>query len=239
MGAVKTKDFSVDAFLQKTFTKTGKKSRAIFNIENENNEGSSNTPVISMRDDYLHSENIQPIDYLKPPKYKRTLQDIIAGTQLPSLTGTRPLLVILASFSDKAPNATHDIEYFENMMWGPKPSLSTYYSEVSYDKFTFSRGEVIGWYQIDVTQSWAEDNPKQFVFMAVNTSDKYFNFSPYDTNKDGIVTNEELTLVIVHPSDYVIDDLVHHWKTKEIITNDDVIVEGWYSMMTEWSTISR
>lgn len=202
------------------------------------NEISIDKTIISLKSDSLSTAMIPPVDYPYPSKYIRSLEDILLGNNLPSLTGTRPLLVILADFSDKTHNVSHDINYFENIMWGIKPSLSTYYSEVSYGKFTFIPGVVIGWYQIDVTQSWAENHSQEFVVKAVNSADDDFNFSPYDTDNDGMVTHEELTLVIVHPSDFIIDVLVHQWNTQnEIVTDDHVTVEGSYSIMTEWSSM--
>ena len=33
---------------------------------------------------------------------------------------------------------------------------------------------------------------------AVKAADKDFNFATYDINNDGVVTNEELTIIIVH-----------------------------------------
>ena len=202
------------------------------------------TSEISLRDYYSSQDSIQheyydliPIDHIQPPKYFRTLNDIIIGKEILSPLGNRSMIVILASFKDREYNSSHDISYFENLMWGSKPSLKDYYSEVSYGKFTFVPGIVVGWYQTDVTRSWAEENPREFVIKAVETADNDIDFSFYDINNDGIVKNDELTLVIVHNSDGMID-IVHHWETKnEILTNDNVFVEGKYSMMSEWSSM--
>jgi M6 family metalloprotease-like protein len=89
-----------------------------------------------------------------------------------------------------------------------------------------------------VSQSWAENHPREFVSMVLSASDKDFDFLQYDSDNDGIVSNEELTLFVVHPSDYLKDALCHHYKTKKrIVTNDGVKVEGLYSILSEWMTM--
>ncbi len=171
------------------------------------------------------------------PLYTRSLQDIILGKPLPTLTGTRPLLVILTNYNDKDMNTSHDIDYFTDMMWGPRPSLSDYFSEVSYGKFTYSQAGVLGWYDIDVTKSWAEGNLALFGTMAIAEADKEFNYATYDIDEDGIVTNEELTLMVVYPKDvwrasswsYILED--------EIKTKDGVSLEGVFSIHSEWAPL--
>ena len=174
-------------------------------------------------------------DYTKAPLYKRSLQDIISGKPLPSLVGTRPLLVILTNYKDRDLNATHNVNYFTDMMWGPRPSLSDYFSEVSYGKFTYSQADVVGWYKIDVTGSWAENNTPEFAVLAITAADEDFDYSTYDTNNDGLVTNEELTIVIVHPSNTSFITSWHFWSDDEIMTDDGVSVEGEYSFLGEWT----
>ena len=181
--------------------------------------------------DYLYN------DHLQPPLYKRSLQDIISGKPLPTLVGARPLLVILTNYKDKDMNTSHDIDYFTDMMWGPRPSLSDYFSEVSYGKFTYSKADVLGWYKIDVTRSWAENNYPEFAAMAIAAADKDFNYATYDTNNDGVVTNEELTLIIVYPKDIWRGSSWTYWLENEIITKDGVSLEGQFSIHSEWAML--
>ena len=170
-------------------------------------------------------------DSIGTPLYKRRLQDIISGKPLPVLEGTRPLLVILTSFINEAPNTSHNADYFDKMLFGPRPSLSDYYSEVSYGKFTYSRADVLGWYKIYVTKRWAVNNFDKVVVKAVKAADKEFNFATYDTNNDGVVTNEELTLMVVFTG---ASDSYNWWTEDEIPTNDDVLLEGHFCQTCEW-----
>ena len=50
----------------------------------------------------------------------------LSPSPLPPVSGSRQLLVLLVNFTDRA--GTHDDVYFENMLWGPRPSLSDYYN---------------------------------------------------------------------------------------------------------------
>jgi len=187
---------------------------------NESNEKTSLYPPVPLYNDKI-----------KSPLYKRSLQDILSGKPLPTLVGTRPLLVILTNYNDIDMNASHNIEYFTNMMWGPRPSLSDYFTEISYGKFTYSQADVLGWYKINMTMDQYKDDILEFAVKAITAVDKDFNFATYDTNNDGVITNDELTLVIVHPS----FGQGLHWETKdEVPTKDDVVVEGWFSILGEW-----
>jgi M6 family metalloprotease-like protein len=177
-------------------------------------------------------------DHVQTPLYTRSLQDIISGKPLPRLEGTRPLLVILADIMNiKKPNASHTVDYFDKMLFGPRPSLSDYYSEVSYGKFTYSRADILGWYKIYVTMRWVFNHPSEFLVKAVKAVDKDFDFAMYDTNHDGVVTNEELTLIVVFSSrvGYVANNW---WADDEIKTKDGVFVQLDYSLLDEWEPIT-
>ena len=175
-------------------------------------------------------------NHVQTPLYARSLEDIISGKPLKVLEGNRPLLVILADIMNiKKPNASHNVDYFDKMLFGPRPSLSNYYSEVSYGKFTYSRADILGWHKIYVTMRWVFNHPSEFLVKAVKTVDKDFDFAIYDTNHDGVVTNEELTLIVV------ISGVAYYqwnwWAEDEITTNDDVLVELHYSILDEWCPI--
>ena len=209
-------------------------------IRDFNIKKSSDTPD-SFNKDYvrtpLHKRGYVPVsshkDPVQTPLYSRSLQDIISGKPLPSLEGSRPLLVILTSFIDENHNASHNVDYFDKMLFGPRPSLSDYYSEVSYGKFTYSRAGVLDWHKIYVTKEWADDvnNTWKFAAMTINAADKGFNFASYDINNDGVVTDEELSIFIVHSG---FSDWAWHMWTVNIRTNDGVLVEGEYSIGDEW-----
>jgi len=164
----------------------------------------------------------------QPSKYRRSLNDILTGNNSLSLTGSRPVLVILYEYSDIRHDASHDRNFFEQMMWGTKPSVSTYYSEVSYGKFTFISAGIIGWYQTGIKKSDSGAESKTLIY-----TDENFNFAPYDINKDGLVSHEELTLVFVEASDSFERASWIEVPSQKISTNDGVVLEYSCCSMTE------
>jgi len=185
-------------------------------------------------------------DRIQTPVHKKSLEDILHGRAALQAIGNRPLLVILIEFSDVS-GASNDV-YFENMMWGPRPSLQDYYTEVSYGAFTYVPGQVLDpgadnlapfWYASGVTQAWAVTNFRAFAAIAISAADADFNFALYDVNLDGTVTNEELTIVIVYSGSYATGPWPHHyWTVNPVATGDGVNVEGEYSMVGENSPMS-
>jgi immune inhibitor A len=195
-------------------------------------------------------------DYVRPPIHKRSLEDMLREAELlpgppqpqpPPPTGNRKLLVILVYFTDMAGTKT-DV-YFETMMWGPRPSLQDYYTEVSYGIFTYVAGMVLDpgadniapfYYASPYTQAWAATSPnyQTVAAWAIGAADADFNFAPYDTDVSGTVENDELTIVIVTAG--IAGDMggaspwSHHWWTAAPVpTGDGVNVEGEYSMTSE------
>ncbi|MFX0207958.1 MAG: M6 family metalloprotease domain-containing protein, partial [Candidatus Hodarchaeota archaeon] len=194
-------------------------------------------------------------DRIDIPKFKKNLKNILKESEFPSevkaylpqLSGTRELLLILVDFSDVA--GTKNDVYFENLMWGSRPSLRDYFLENSYNLYTYVAGKVLDpgaddtapfYYTYPNTLSWAANysNVRTVVTWAIQQADADFNFSPYDSDLNGIVTNEELTIVIVTSG--VSGGMggsapwSHHWCTiSPVITVDGVSVEGEYSITSE------
>jgi immune inhibitor A len=153
-------------------------------------------------------------DYLQPPQYYRTLQMMLAESGLgpaplgpppQHVTGTRELLVILVELSDVAPAGAHDVAYFTDRFFDTSPpSVRDFYDEVSYGNFTYVPGAVLGWYASSYS-TWHWDNDtvndsadcRDVVYEAIQMADADFDFSGYDGNSDGTVSNDELTIFII------------------------------------------
>jgi M6 family metalloprotease-like protein len=190
-------------------------------------------------------------DYIPPPKSYRTLPMMLAeagveiegaaaqGPPPVAVTGTRELLVILVELSDVAPNPVHTTAYFDDRFFDTTaPSVRHYYSEVSYGDFTYVPGDVLGWYPSTYDQNqWVNvpDGKVPVVEEAIQDADADFNFAPYDTDGDGLVTNEELTIFIIVSGDE--GGASHWWNAGHIATGDGVDVEGEWSNTHEYRHI--
>jgi M6 family metalloprotease-like protein len=191
--------------------------------------------------------NLEGPDFIQPPEEYKTLEMMLAESNMEkplivmgpppqAVSGTREILVILTNFSDVAPNAAHTVAYFDGRFFNTTPpSVRDYYSEVSYNAFTYVPGAVLGWYPSTYSQSqWSglvSSDPRPVVVEAIHDADADFNFAPYDTNTDGIVTNDELTIfIIVSGND---GGAFHWWTSGSVITADGVSVEGEFSATHE------
>ena len=180
-------------------------------------------------------------DYIQPPKSYRTLPMMLAeagmdvegavvrGPPPVAVTGTRELLVILVELSDVAPDAAHTTAHFEDRFFDTTaPSVRHYYDEVSYGAFTYVPGDVLGWYPSTYDQNqWVNVDEGPVVEEAIQDADADFDFAPYDTDGDGLVTNEELTIFIIVSGDQ--GGASHWWTTGHVATGDGVDVEGEYN----------
>ena len=157
-------------------------------------------------------------DYLQPPQHYRTLEMMLAeagigpaplGPPPVPVTGTRELLVILVELSDRTPDAAHDVAYFTDRFFDTSPpSVRDFYDEVSYGNFTFVPGAVLGWYESSYS-TWHWDNDtvpdsadcRDVVYEAIQMADADIDYSTYDTNGNGTVSNDELTIFIIVSGD--------------------------------------
>ncbi len=153
-------------------------------------------------------------DFLQPPKHYKTLQMMLAeaglgpaplGPPPQPVFGTRELLVILVELTDAAPAAAHDVAYFTDRFFDTSPpSVRDFYTEVSYGNFTYIPGGVLGWYASSYS-TWHWDNMsaddssdcRDVVYEAIQLADADFDFSTYDSDSDGTVSNDELTIFII------------------------------------------
>jgi M6 family metalloprotease-like protein len=188
-------------------------------------------------------------DHVRPATSYMSLESILTGVSpdLVSPQGTREVLVILVDFNDTA--GTRNAAFFDTMYWGASPSVNDYFTEVSYNAFTYIRGDVLDpgnndsapfYYTYPNTLAWAAagNNARLVAAWAITQADADFNYGPYDTDSSTIVENDELTIVVVTSG--TAGDMggsapwSHHWWTVgNVATGDGVSVEGEYSMTSE------
>lgn len=189
-------------------------------------------------------------DYIPPPKHYKTREMMLAEAGLAMASpgpppvpvgGTRELLALLVEFSDVAHNPTHTVAHFNDRFFDTAPpSVRDYYTEVSYGTFTYVPGAVMGWYPSTSTQASYIGPPRNHypVFAeAIGDVDPFFNFGPYDTDNNGVVENEELTLFMIVSGNQ--GGAFHTWNRPNVVTADTnafgnpVSVEGEYSVTHE------
>ena len=166
-------------------------------------------------------------DYIQPPQHYKTLAMMLAeaglgpaplGPPPQPVFGTRELLVILVELSDVAHDAAHTVAHFDDRFFDTNPpSVHDFYDEVSYGNFTYVRGDVLGWYTSTYDQSdWTNDSNdaqpdnRDVVYEAIQMADADWDFSVYDANTDGTVTNDELTIFVIVSGD---QGGAFHWWT--------------------------
>jgi len=162
------------------------------------------------------------------------------STSLSPIMEKRPLLFILIEFADKSHSPEHDYEYFENILWGDRNSLSDYYHEVSYGTFTYTKAGILGWYKSTYRYKWLPFNllliPSQ-AFKAAS-QDHSFNFAQYDKNGDQIISYDELSVTIVISASYPrpMVAMAPPWG-KKIETWDHVYLSGQFNIVQEWQVL--
>jgi M6 family metalloprotease-like protein len=133
----------------------------------------------------------------------------ISSAQPAGNAGTQKVLVLLASFSDRASLGSNAAQW-SSLFFGASSSIKDYYREVSYGQLTLapaaeSNGTandgVIGWLNL----GYAHPNPgsstgdanRRIVRDAINAADQYVNFASFDTNGDGIISAKELHIAVI------------------------------------------
>ena len=150
-----------------------------------------------------------------PPAGAASLEDFGYGRLTVNGTaarGARPLLVILTQFTSGAKVGAvqplaHDAAYYNQFVFNPlnlPRSVNGYYEENSHGRFYWTKAGagVYGPYTFASSQfDFESEHPGKalgrlnLALQAVAGSG--FKFAPYDTNHDGKVTRDELTIVVV------------------------------------------
>jgi M6 family metalloprotease-like protein len=132
------------------------------------------------------------------------------GWRIKEAKGVRPLLVIWVREPDGTPASelARRKQYYEELLFvRPKhrdypdalrllePTLVDYYRDQSAGQFTWRRAGFVGPLSAPVKGKSA----LEIAHMAVTAAakDAHFNFRAFDTNRDGKITGEELTLLII------------------------------------------
>jgi M6 family metalloprotease-like protein len=125
--------------------------------------------------------------------------------------GQRELLVIIVdSGKDNAPAPTR--QEVERLLWRGPHSVSSYYSITTASRITLHRAGVLGPYGLDHEYNYYRDIPcdspgsrgyvkggREIWMEILRKADQGFNFAVYDRNKDGILTDRELSILFIMP----------------------------------------
>jgi len=126
------------------------------------------------------------------------------------VTGNRPLLVILAQFTDRAAVGSTPTQWAAKY-FGGSSSVRDYYDEQSYGAMEITAANessgtandgVVGWVNLamnhpnsGVTGDGADD--QTIARNAILAANPYVNFATYDTNGDGAIDANELAIVVI------------------------------------------
>jgi len=139
----------------------------------------------------------------------------ISGISYPGHSGVHRTLILLVQYAGQASLGTSANSWVQKF-FGPTDSVSHYLKEVSYNQFSLMGGYeahgaandgVVGWLTIagthpDITSAILLNQSRggaseTIVTAAINASNDYVNYNDYDQNGDGILTVNELELVVV------------------------------------------
>jgi immune inhibitor A len=124
------------------------------------------------------------------------------------VTGTRNILVIRIDFPDNL--GTQVQAYYQNLIFGTSQGqLRHYYTEVSYGLLTITGTVTASWVRSTRNMVWwgADSGSNidvqnadifELAREAVLLADATINFATYDTNSNGVIDPDELSLCIVH-----------------------------------------
>ena len=142
--------------------------------------------------------------------------------------GQYPLLVVLLEFRDSPHNPDHTPDYFTDLVFGPDPSVSGYYKEVSYGQYGFSNAGVVGWYTVPQPVSMYFGDSQtlytEVAAVAVQAAAEHgFPFQQFDLNGDGEIRQDELVVLVV-VSDHPPTPLPNMMSTRFVHTLDQGVI---------------
>ncbi|GAP13408.1 protein containg M6 family metalloprotease domain [Longilinea arvoryzae] len=143
--------------------------------------------------------------HLRP--VEKTVPEGVSGT-LSTNSGSQPVLVLLASFSDRA--GTYTPASFANLIFGANSSVRDFYQDASFNQLNFTPAAenngtandgVIGWLNLGYahpnTGDLTSTANQLIVKNALIAADQYIDYSLYDTNHDNYISNNELHIIVV------------------------------------------
>jgi len=137
----------------------------------------------------------------------------LGGDGLPTPRNTRPLLVILWDWHNIDAPIRPTREQVERLVFGSHHSVKDYYLAQTADAVEITSAGVLGWYDSDKPFEHYAIHPKpgepgadEFVSghsekwaEAIRKADREFDFSIFDLDENGILTQKELAILIVIP----------------------------------------
>ena len=175
----------------------------------ENNQN-NHFDISALIEKYGYPGVVPSPTYLENFGEKDTIPKVKDWVRPLSLTvGVRNILVILIDFPDRSGGQT--VNYFQDFLFkNESGNLRHYYLEVSYGLLNIS-GYIAGnrWYRSEHNLTWwgadsegGIDDLNGYIFElareAVEKADSDVDFSVFDTNNNGIIDPEELSLCIIH-----------------------------------------
>jgi M6 family metalloprotease-like protein len=112
--------------------------------------------------------------------------------------GTRPLVTILTEFAG-SPALAHDVAYYDNLVYNAlQKSVNGYYLANSNARFFWARAGVgtIGPFHLSAAEGRLPEMQRLARVKAV-AMESGFDFAQFDDNRDGRVTTDELSLLII------------------------------------------
>jgi M6 family metalloprotease-like protein len=164
-------------------------------------------------------------------------------------TGSRPMVAILVQFQDQPAQTTPAT--WQSRLFGATGSVKHYYGSASYGHFDVTPASesygtandgIVGWLTLPYDHpNFGSDFEagQRLAHDAMVAADPYVNFAGYDTNGDGIVSADELlVVVIVAGNEAAFYDAcapniwAHRWSVVPGVTLDDVQLAP-YAMVGE------
>lgn len=154
-------------------------------------------------------------DFSAPPELEKHLRPVNSNSDCPKgsmiayqNSGWQPVLVLLASFSDRA--GTYTAAQFATQVFGSTGSVKDFYDKSSYSSLNLypiaeSHGTandgVVGWLNLgyahpNTGSSFSSAN-QWIVYNALTQANPYVNYATYDSNMDGYISASELHILVV------------------------------------------
>lgn len=120
------------------------------------------------------------------------------GIKLPIST-CRKILIIL--WDPHYPNVVRPTPYLvEQAVFGSGRSARNYFAENSDSRYAIVSAGVFGWYEADHPLDWYDGPVKRDKCgAAIKAAARHIDFTQFDTNRDGVISPNELLIVFAHP----------------------------------------
>lgn len=123
-------------------------------------------------------------------------------------TGEQKVLVLLVAFQNQSGQSMSNA--WSDVIFGENASLRHYYDEASFGQLSLTPAEesnefpndgIVGWlalpYNHPNTRSNIAASSQSIAHDAIQAADPFVNFSAFDTNQDGVISFDELHVMIV------------------------------------------